>query len=138
MIPELFQRKNSGGSPVELLRALQLNAYQLGQLLCRMVPDLPQYLDNSATQSSLSDTDGHIGKLYNRAVIEHKKFLTSSSENMTIAEHAAKNYLKVNNEVKGLSFFFNRMIITFGVIIIFFYLRTRTVLFSLSMKRNHN
>ena len=122
MIPELFQRKDSGGPPIELLRALQLNAYQLGQLLCRMVPDLPQYLENSATQSSLSDTDDHIGKLYNRAVIEHKRFLTSSSKDMTIAEHAAKNYLKVDKEAEVyISLFSNRMVLTFGVTILFFY-----------------
>ncbi|KAG2225988.1 hypothetical protein INT45_002454 [Circinella minor] len=101
LIPELLQRKNSGGSPVELLRALQLNAYQLGQLLCRMVPDLPQYLENPITQPSLSDTRGHIGELYSRAVIEHNKFLSSSLEDMTISENAAKNYLKFIHEAQS-------------------------------------
>ncbi|KAI9490469.1 alkaline-phosphatase-like protein [Zychaea mexicana] len=86
IIPELLQRKS--GPPVQLLRALQLNAFQLGQLLERMVPDLTHSLHSPAQPPS--DTTNPIGHVYSRAVDQHRRFL--SSLDIAVAKAAAEAY----------------------------------------------
>ncbi|KAI9269137.1 alkaline-phosphatase-like protein [Phascolomyces articulosus] len=98
VIPELLQRNNHG-PPIQLLRALQLNAHQLGQLLCRMLPDLVYYLDNPTQALSDTSISNPMGQLYSRAIMDHGKFLSSSDP--IIAEKAAKAYLEFIYEAQS-------------------------------------
>ncbi|KAI8143541.1 alkaline-phosphatase-like protein [Fennellomyces sp. T-0311] len=85
VIPDLLHRKTD-----QWLRALQLNAFQLGHLLGRMVPDLDQYLLYPNDQHSHGI--GHIGALYSHAIAQHNKFMMA--QDSSTAESTSKAYLE--------------------------------------------
>ncbi|KAI9317081.1 alkaline-phosphatase-like protein [Dichotomocladium elegans] len=90
VIVPMFTRQSSQSS---LLRALQLNAYQISQLLKEVDDAFKRYLDNNATGIQAgTEVDPYSIKLLNEAHVAHKLFIQESTvEN---AEVAARAYLE--------------------------------------------
>ncbi|KAG0182079.1 major facilitator super transporter protein [Apophysomyces sp. BC1034] len=81
-----------------ILRALQLNAYQLGHLLTKMIPEVAHYLDDALESKGHLD-DTHAGWNYVKALSHHKDYMNSPSD--ASADEATKAYLQFIEYAQG-------------------------------------
>ncbi|EIE83461.1 hypothetical protein RO3G_08166 [Rhizopus delemar RA 99-880] len=80
-----------------VLRALYLNAFQLGQLIGKMSPAINKYVIDPL--SYVDDDSDACGKMYARAVMLHKQYL--STKTYEYADESLKAYNKVCRERKS-------------------------------------
>ncbi|KAI7883861.1 alkaline phosphatase-like protein, partial [Lichtheimia hyalospora FSU 10163] len=86
VVPSLFLKQSD---PSLLLRALQLNAYQLGHLLANTQLEIIPYLHEEKDTDLLPHA---VGKFYSQAVQSHKQFMETA--NMEYAQVSMDAYLK--------------------------------------------
>lgn len=87
VVPSLFLKQSE---PSLLLRALQLNAYQLGHLLVNTQLEIIPYLHEEKDTDLLPHA---VGKFYSQAIESHKQFMETT--NMEYAQASMDAYLKV-------------------------------------------
>lgn len=87
VIPSLFLKQSD---PSLLLRALQLNTYQLGNLIATTDVFIIPHLHGTEDPTLLPHADG---KFYSRGVNYHKQFMETA--NMESAQLSMDAYLKV-------------------------------------------
>lgn len=78
-----------------VLHGLRANAYQLGQLLKRLLPEISEFLEGPDSSVRNVDDKNNPGKYYAEALSLHQQYSTSGSDKLAI--DAAEFYNKVCN-----------------------------------------
>lgn len=76
-----------------VLHGLRANAYQLGQLLTRLLPEISEFLEGLDSGVKNVDDKNNPGKYYAEALSLHQQYSTSGSDKLAL--DAAESYNKV-------------------------------------------
>lgn len=74
------------------LASLQANAYQLGQLLVKLLPEVSKFIESPPSTSFHNEMDSP-GRYYAEAIQLHEQYLTKATDQL--AQETAAAYFKV-------------------------------------------
>jgi hypothetical protein len=76
------------------LGGLQANAYQLGQLLSKMLPEVSRFIENPLAPVGSDTKDDSTGRYYAEAIQLHEQYSSQGTDQL--AQETAQAYFKVS------------------------------------------